>query len=202
MPPFSSGRTRGALGSGRRGGLPDRGSGRVRVGSGGACPSAPPRCVCLKEKCRFLNMQSPRLPDSGVGGNRRLLCDAPRPKGRTRLIFGTNTPKTEINGTEDSGDQQQIELTHQRTHPPRRPPPRRSYVPKRRLVADPAGSPAAYRVCELPHTAREEGLALLITFPAAAAVKSRIQPKKKGATYEILHSPQKFKSAACFFPWH
>jgi len=63
-------------------------------------------------------------------------------------------------------------------------------VLKRRLAADPAGSPAAYRVCELPHTAREEGLALLITFPAAAAVKSRIQPEKKGATYEILHGPQ------------
>jgi len=157
--------------TGREGGAP------AGFASGGACPSAPSG---LSERKMWIFKHAARLPDSGAGGNRRLLCHAPRPKDRTRLIFGTNTTKRKINGTEDSGGQQQIELTHQRTHPPRRPPPRRSYVLKRRLVADPAGSPVRR---------------------LTGSASSRIQPEKKGATYEILHSPQKFKSVACFFPW-
>ena len=54
MPPFNSrpdaggSRARGARGSA------GRGPGRACAGSGGACPPAPPKCICMKEKCGFL----------------------------------------------------------------------------------------------------------------------------------------------------
>ena len=52
----------GARGPGRRSGLPDRGAGRVGAGLGGACPSAQPERICMKEKYGFLNMYGASQP--------------------------------------------------------------------------------------------------------------------------------------------
>ncbi len=83
LPPFSSGRTRGALGSGRRGGLPDRGAGRVCARRAEPRPSTPPACSCREEKCGFLNV------NSGSASGRRYgeFCSAERSGGLVRPSF-------------------------------------------------------------------------------------------------------------------